>query len=82
MPYRICDNQRIYYPFDYYRKNAKQQVQIDNILKEFKEKYKESIKELSDGFDLYAWRTMINYLYNCRLSYLLNCRKSKPTLKN
>lgn len=67
--------------FDYYRKNAKQQVQIDNILKEFKEKYKESIKELSDGFDLYAWRTMINYLYNCRLSYLLNCRKSKPTFE-
>lgn len=67
--------------FDYYRKNAKQQVQIDNILREFTEKYKASIKGLDDGFDLYAWRTMINYLYNCRLSYLLNFRKSKPTFE-
>lgn len=67
--------------FDYYRKNAKQQVQIDNILREFTEKYKVSIKDLNDGFDLYAWRTMINYLYNCRLSYLLNYRKSKPTFE-
>ena len=67
--------------FDYYRKNAKQQVQIDNILHEFTERYKASIKDIDDGFDLYAWRTMINYLYNCRLSYLLNYQKTKPTFE-
>lgn len=65
--------------FDYYRKFAKQQVQIDNILQEFKDKYKRAINGLSESFDLYAWRTMLNYLYNCRLSYLLNQRKNKPT---
>lgn len=64
--------------FDFYRKNAKQQTQLDNILSEFKEIYDSSTARLSDGFELYAWRTMINYLYNCRLSYILNHRKKKP----
>ena len=65
--------------FDYYRKCAKQQTQIDNILHEFSEIYKEEIQQLHNGFDLYAWRTMLNYLYNCRLSYILNIRKNKPS---
>ncbi len=64
--------------FDYYRKNAKQQKQLDNVLNEFKELYNTSTNSLADGFDLYAWRTMLNYLYNCRLSYILNHRKKKP----
>lgn len=63
--------------FDYYRKFAKQQTQIDNILEDFSIIYKESIHGLQDGFDLYAWRTMINYIHNCRLSYLLYRRKKK-----
>lgn len=65
--------------FDYYRKFAKQQIQLDNILQEFKAKYDRAVSGLQDGFNLYAWRTMLNYLYNCRLSYLLNRRKKKPT---
>lgn len=65
--------------FDYYRKFAKQQTQIDNVLKEFSIIYKRTIPVLHDEFDLYAWRTMLNYLYNCRLSYMLNRRKTKPS---
>lgn len=67
--------------FDYYRKYAKQQTQIDNALKEFSIIYKKSILGLQNEFDLYAWRTMLNYLYNCRLSYLLTRRKEKPTFE-
>lgn len=63
--------------FDYYRKFAKQQSQIDNVLKEFYTMYKDAIHDLQDGFDLYAWRTMLNYIHNCRLSYLLYRRKKK-----
>lgn len=63
--------------FDYYRKFAKQQKQIDNVLDEFSVKYKNAIRDLPDGFDLYAWRTMINYIHNCRLSYLLYQRNKK-----
>lgn len=67
--------------FDYYRKYAKQQTQLDNILSEFTELYDKSTAGLSDGFDLYAWRTMLNYLYNCRFSYILNHRKKKPNFE-
>ncbi len=63
--------------FDYYRKFAKQQSQIDNILDEFSTKYQNAVHDLQDGFDLYAWRTMLNYIHNCRLSYLLYRRKKK-----
>lgn len=63
--------------FDYYRKFAKQQSQIDNILDEFSTRYKKAVHNLQDGFDLYAWRTMLNYIYNCRLSYLLYRRRKK-----
>ena len=63
--------------FDYYRKFAKQQSQIDNVLDEFSTMYKDTIHDLQDGFDLYAWRTMLNYIHNCRLSYLLYRRKKK-----
>ena len=63
--------------FDYYRKFAKQQSQIDNILDEFSTKYKNAVHDLQDGFDLYAWRTMLNYIHNCRLSYLLYRRRKK-----
>lgn len=63
--------------FDYYRKFAKQQTQIDNVLKEFSTIYKSAIHDLQDDFDLYAWRTMLNYIHNCRLSYLLYRRKKK-----
>lgn len=67
--------------FDYYRKFAKQQTQIDNILEDFSVLYNHAIHDLQDDFDLYAWRTMINYIHNCRLSYLLYRRKKKLTFE-
>jgi len=54
------------------------EVQFNNLIKEFDEKYSRAMPSFGErNYDIYAIKTLKNYIYNCRLSFLLN----NPDLK-